>query len=459
MNNSLFNFRDDEEREMFLVAIPVIALFAILGYWLMKGEPPEVQTQTVAAVASDTDNDGVSDNADQCINLAGTVANYGCPAKTAWAEKDNDLDGIRNGIDSCPETKGVADNNGCAAAAVAAAEPVAPSDKDNDGFIDNEDSCPDQAGENGSDCPADRDSDGADTDNDGINDIDDRCPTLAGTGAANGCPSDADGDADGVPDDTDQCPSDAGLAINNGCPADADYDGISDADDRCPQQEGVADNQGCPADADGDGISDANDQCPNEAGTEQTNGCPAVSAAADGDGDGIPDSDDNCPSIKGVNTNFGCPNDTDGDGIADADDKCPAIAGVVESLGCPASTAPDTAEVKRILDAAISGVKFNSSSAVLTARSREVLRTVADLMNQYPDTILEIRGHTDSSGNPAKNMQLSMERARSCAAFIAAQGVNNDRLRAYGLGDTEPLEDNSSIIGRERNRRVEFVLK
>ena len=77
MNNSLFNFRDDEEREMFLVAIPVIALFALLGYWLMKGEAPEVQTQTTAAIAIDTDGDGVNDGNDQCLHLAGTLANLG----------------------------------------------------------------------------------------------------------------------------------------------------------------------------------------------------------------------------------------------------------------------------------------------------------------------------------------------------------------------------------------------
>ena len=121
--------------------------------------------------------------------------------------------------------------------------------------------------------------------------------------------------------------------------------------------------------------------------------------------------------------------------------------------------APDQAEVKRVLDAANSGVKFNSSSSVLTARSRQVLRTVAELMQTYPDTKLEIRGHTDSSGNPDANIRLSLQRARSCATFIASLGINNDRLEAYGLGATEPLADNGTAFGRERNRRVEFVLK
>ena len=79
-------------------------------------------------------------------------------------------------------------------------------------------------------------------------------------------------------------------------------------------------------------------------------------------------------------------------------------------------------------------------------------------MKKYPDSVLEIRGHTDSSGNAEKNLQLSLERARACATFIASQGISSDRLQAYGLGDREPLVDNSTPFGRERNRRVEFVL-
>ena len=120
---------------------------------------------------------------------------------------------------------------------------------------------------------------------------------------------------------------------------------------------------------------------------------------------------------------------------------------------------PAAFEVKQVLDAAISGVKFNSGSSVLTSRSRQVLRTVSDLMKKYPNSILEIRGHTDSSGNAEKNLQLSLERARACATFIAAQGITSERLQAYGLGSKEPLVDNSTLVGRERNRRVEFILK
>ena len=96
---------------------------------------------------------------------------------------------------------------------------------------------------------------------------------------------------------------------------------------------------------------------------------------------------------------------------------------------------------------------------MLTARSREVLRAVADLLKKYPESNLEIRGHTDSSGNAENNMELSVQRARACASFIAAQGINADRLQAFGYGDLEPVADNNTPIGRERNRRVEFELK
>jgi len=502
MNNSLFNFKDDEEREMFFVAIPVIALFALLGYWLMQSDTPEVSTQSIAVAIADTDGDGVTDAVDQCVSTAGDVANYGCSVKVAWADRDNDADGLRNEIDSCPETKGTIANNGCAVRyqnpvqAVALAPIVEPLDTDGDGIPDNTDACVSLAATTDDGCPTDRDSDGVidtedqcpntagsavangclpDADNDGVLGDADQCPDQAGTAASNGCPVDTDGDGvidtndncpavagsqndgcptdtdgDGVADDDDSCPSEAGLEANQGCAAvaDADADGVSDADDRCPQLAGPENNEGCPLDTDADGVTDSEDQCPNIAGT--VNGCPP-----DSDDDGVADADDNCPGIAGVAQNFGCPADNDGDGIADIDDNCPDVAGT-DSFGCPVA-APD--EVKRVLDAAISGVKFNSSSSILTSRSRDILELVAKLMKDQPNSVLEISGHTDSSGDQDRNLQLSMDRARACATFIASQGISTDRLQAYGYGDTQPLVDNSTLAGRERNRRVEFVLK
>ncbi len=536
MNNNWFDFRDDEEREMFFVAIPVILFFALLGYWLMKDDVPSAvgQPVTVAAAVADSDGDGVTDASDRCVSVAGDVALYGCPENVAWADKDNDTDGIRNGIDECPETLGVAANNGCAAVLsnVAEEEPAkeklaeiqpvetkpiiaadtdadgipdasdacpsvagaetnkgCPADTDTDGIIDTDDQCPDVAGPAGSNgCPADKDSDGvfdtadrcpdhagtaelagcpADTDGDGVHDLLDNCPAVAAN-EADGCPVQTvpvDTDADGLADGEDRCPTEAGPEDTNGCPSDQDNDGIIDSNDSCPQQAGSESNQGCPEDSDGDGFIDSEDNCPEVAGSDT--GCP-VESIEDLDRDGVADADDNCPGLIGVADNFGCPADSDGDGIDDINDKCPSTFGESSLEGCPTETAmpsgaieeftQENIEVSEVLNAAISGVKFNSSSAVLTERSREILVTVADLMKKYPDTILEIRGHTDSSGNSERNLQLSLDRAQSCATFIASQGVSNDRLRALGFGDTVPLADNATVAGRESNRRVEFLL-
>jgi len=80
-------------------------------------------------------------------------------------------------------------------------------------------------------------------------------------------------------------------------------------------------------------------------------------------------------------------------------------------------------------------------------------------MNKYPAAVLEISGHTDSSGSAERNMDLSMRRARACAAFIASEGITIDRLFAYGYGESQPVTDNSTNEGRRINRRVEFNLK
>ena len=169
------------------------------------GKEPDVE---------DTDGDGVSDVMDECPEVPGTAATFGCP--------DTDGDGIGDPSDKCPTLAGPAELDGCP-------------DADGDGVTDKDDDCPNLAGPpslNG--CP--------DTDGDGIIDRDDQCPTLAGTAAANGCP---DADNDGIPDNLDRCPDVAGPDSAGGCPDD-DGDGIDNATDRCPNTAGPATSDGCP---------------------------------------------------------------------------------------------------------------------------------------------------------------------------------------------------------------------
>ena len=192
----------------------------------------------------DSDQDGVPDNRDECIDTPGLIALNGCP--------DQDGDGIRDSEDACPNKAGLAQFMGCP-------------DADNDGIQDTKDSCPEKAGpEENQGCP--------DTDGDGLPDNQDNCPEEAGSVENNGCP---DKDGDGVLDKDDACPDQAGVLALNGCP-DQDGDGIADPQDNCVDEPGPAENNGCPwPDRDQDGIPDKDDDCPDEA-ANTASGCPIV---------------------------------------------------------------------------------------------------------------------------------------------------------------------------------------
>ena len=115
-------------------------------------------------------------------------------------QADQDDDGVSNDKDDCPERSGLFKYKGC---------PVP--DEDGDGINDENDKCPDAEGTvQYRGCPV------PDTDKDGINDAQDACPTVAGLSRYNGCAI-PDTDKDGINDELDQCPSIAGVAGNNGC--------------------------------------------------------------------------------------------------------------------------------------------------------------------------------------------------------------------------------------------------
>lgn len=221
---------------------------------------------------SDIDNDKVSDEKDECIDVPGVWAFRGCP--------DTDEDGIQDAVDDCPMEPGLEKFNGCP-------------DTDEDGIMDKNDDCPETPGlEKFNGCP--------DKDEDGIMDKEDDCPDTPGLEQFNGCP---DTDNDSIPDFEDACPEVPGPKRLNGCP-DTDNDGILDYLDECPKIPGPEENNGCPwPDTDEDGILDKDDDCPNLPGPKENGGCPYT----DTDNDSIPDKDDDCPETKGPRSNNGCP--------------------------------------------------------------------------------------------------------------------------------------------------------
>lgn len=90
--------------------------------------------------------------------------------------------------------------------------------------------------------------------------------------------------------------------------------------------------------------------------------------------------------------------------------------------------------------------------------SFSILDEVVKVLNDNPTLHVRIEGHTDSSGNAGHNQRLSQRRAESVVAYLTSKGIANERLTAKGFGPEVPLETNDSADGRERNRRVEFVV-
>lgn len=104
-------------------------------------------------------------------------------------------------------------------------------------------------------------------------------------------------------------------------------------------------------------------------------------------------------------------------------------------------------------------IHFDRDSARLNAASLPTLRRLASVANSCPGVRLEVGGHTDADGRTEHNQMLSERRAHSIAEFLARAGVNPDRMRAVGYGETRPLAPNDTAGHKARNRRIEFTVK
>jgi OOP family OmpA-OmpF porin len=216
-----------------------------------------------------------------------------------------------------------------------------------------------------------------------------------------------------------------------------------------------------PKDTDGDGILDPDDSCPTVPETvndfQDLDGCPEY----DKDGDGfwnIPDQDA-CPDVPGVAPD-GCPanKDTDGDGYLDTEDGCPQdpenFNGYKDKDGCP-DVIPD--EVKKFIGV-IEGIYFDTNKDSIKKKSEGVLEGALVVFKKYPELRVKISGHTDIRGSHEHNMDLSRRRAASVKNWLVDHGIDTERLVTEGFGPDEPIGDNASKAGRQKNRRIEFEL-
>ena len=237
--------------------------------------------------------------------------------------------------------------------------------------------------------------------------------------------------------------------------ADTDGDGVLDMWDDCPDTARGTEvsSSGCPLlprddDSDNDRVPDNRDECPNTPLGAAVNpqGC-----SLDSDMDGVPTDRDRCPASRaGADVDiYGCENDLDADGVVDHQDSCPRTRpnARVDVYGC---------EIEDVIH--LPGINFQTGQDVLLPGSEYVLRDAATTLNNHPDLMIEVAGHTDDMGPGDTNFILSERRANTVRDFLISQGVDASRLTAVGYGESQPIADNRTAEGRATNRRVELRL-
>jgi OOP family OmpA-OmpF porin len=176
-----------------------------------------------------------------------------------------------------------------------------------------------------------------------------------------------------------------------------------------------------------------------------------IAKPLDSDGDSVVDGMDRCPNTpRGVKVDArGCPLDSDGDGVYDHLDRCANTpeGAKVDEWGC-------ALQLKEVVSIELN-LEFDVNRAEIKPIYDEHLKKVADFMKAYPHTQAVIEGHTDSSGTDEYNLKLSQKRAEAVMYYLVENfGISMDRVKAMGFGETDPIADNDTEVGRQRNRRV-----
>jgi OmpA-OmpF porin, OOP family len=143
--------------------------------------------------------------------------------------------------------------------------------------------------------------------------------------------------------------------------------------------------------------------------------------------------------------------DDDKDGIINLNDKCPeTLQGqTVNDYGCMKDE-----KLSMRLE-----VLFPTGQRELNSEANSHLNSLAEFMNEHPETKLEVQGHTDNVGSSKINKEISEERAMAIKEFLVEEaGINPSRINVYGHGERKPLRENSTPEGRAENRRAVGVI-
>lgn len=269
---------------------------------------------------------------------------------------------------------------------------------------------------------------------------------------------------------------------------DRDHDGLRDTADTCPyaaeDADGYHDADGCPdPDNDADGVPDLKDGCPMAAedkdGWEDDDGCldpltDVTVRVVDGAGRLIEGS----TAGIGEFINHG-PEGTTGllAGTFTLTGEAPMYVsghtGATVVNGPPqtftvtlVSTPPPEPSAQTRVVVTLEKIEFwdkiyfATGKSTIQAQSYSLLDEVARTLQAHPElSAVRVEGHTDSRGDATKNLKLSQGRAESVVAYLVKAGVSAGRLRAAGLGESQPIDPSESAAAWDKNRRVEFVIE
>jgi OOP family OmpA-OmpF porin len=158
------------------------------------------------------------------------------------------------------------------------------------------------------------------------------------------------------------------------------------------------------------------------------------------------------PPVKAPEIDF-CALDDDNDGVNNCNDSCQdTVAGSnVDDAGCLVQEV-----VKSLKPFSIKlQINFASDKSFIRPNYFSEIKRVVNAISEHPNLMIEIAGYTDSRGNEEYNQQLSQRRADAVRSVLIAEfGIDENRITAFGYGETQPIADNSTAEGRAENRRV-----
>jgi outer membrane protein OmpA-like peptidoglycan-associated protein len=232
--------------------------------------------------------------------------------------------------------------------------------------------------------------------------------------------------------------------------ADTDGDGLNDGDEVNKYK-----TDPLKADTDGDGLNDG----------EEVSKYKTDPLKADTDGDGLRDGDE-VTKYKTDPLKI----DTDGDGLSDNDEVVKYKTDPLKA-DTDGGTVKDGVEVQRGTDPldpeddvmkvgkaiVLEGITFKTGSADITPESEQTLLKALQTLNNNPEVVVEISGHTDDVGSNTANQRLSQRRADSVKKWFIDKGIADTRLEAKGYGEERPIAPNDTPENRQKNRRIEFV--